>query len=171
MTRAGSCPAKLVITPKVGLITLVSGKPKLGWLKALKASARNCNLYFSPKMGKFLETPKSKFEKCGPRRVSRLPLVSPVMGEKAPTAAMGSEKNWTGPLESVWRLLLPEKGEPLKLTPWSAARLKELPPPTAVKASPVRQVIIPETCQPPMISLSQRGASRAINCLRPMGRS
>src|SRR3984893_11382118 len=154
MTRAGSWPARLVITPKVELVTPVLGKPKLGWLKALNASARNCSLYFSPKRGKVLATPKSKLEKCGPRRVSRLPTVSPVMGEKAAAAAVEWGKNGPCPLDSVWRLLLTAEGEPVKLTPWSAARLKELPPPTASKASPVRQVIIPDACQPPMISFS-----------------
>src|ERR1700722_5829003 len=111
MTRAGSWPARLVITPKVELVTPVLGKPKFGWLKALNASARNCSLYFSPKRGKFLATPKSKLEKCGPRRVSRLPTVSPVMGEKAAAAAVGSAKNCTCPLGSVGMLLFYAGGE------------------------------------------------------------
>lgn len=51
----------------------VLASPKFRWLNELKASARNCSRYFSPKSRKNIETAKSVLEKCGPRSVSRLP--------------------------------------------------------------------------------------------------
>ena len=50
------------------VVSELAGGLKLGLLKMLKNSARNCNLTDSW-IGKFLNSEKSRFRKCGPRRI------------------------------------------------------------------------------------------------------
>src|SRR2546422_4024672 len=62
----GSCAPK--IFPTVELVMFRRGSLKWAWLKALKNSARNCILSFSPSEKSF-KRPMSQFWKPGPSRM------------------------------------------------------------------------------------------------------
>ena len=49
-------------------VSELAGGLKLGLLKMLKNSARNCS-FTDSRIGKFLNNEKSRFRKCGPRRI------------------------------------------------------------------------------------------------------
>src|SRR5207245_1379600 len=61
------------ITPAAALPMVAFGRSNCGWLKMLKNSLRNCRVYLSA-IGNCLKTEKSRFVRCGPRRIFRPPL-------------------------------------------------------------------------------------------------
>ena len=93
MTRGGTAPVA-VICPKFEEVTLLFGVPKLGWLRALKASHRNCRLMPST-TDQFFKAPRSAVTTAGPASMffPESPKVPGAFGAKAAVL-----KYWLSPL-------------------------------------------------------------------------
>src|SRR4051812_13222201 len=140
-------PARLNILPAVpGLqSTQVSGRPRFTRLKILKPSARNSRFVASAIL-KFLKTERSAWKNGGPRRLLRpafpcLPAAALAQGVPGPIPTANQPS----------RLLWLRFGSPTRSGRQGPAFTEQFAPndTMGVNGSPLIQVVIELTCQPP----------------------
>src|SRR6266566_976829 len=136
----------LLTTPNAVELILVLGMPNCTRLKALKASARNCNLNLSP-ICVFLNTEMSKLSIPAQRRLGMmrgaLPKVNGALNVNTELSKYFNSRLVTGPLSVA--------SFPLQFGRCVPAK-DPLPfPPLTCKGNPLWNVVLPLICQPPTI--------------------